>query len=59
MKTRMKVVNSGKTREINCFTSERMYMAQLGRDLRKWHKRHGDPKPTLESLRKRAAERYL
>lgn len=57
-KTRMKVVSRGVTKTINCFPQERAYMATLCRNLRQWHKNHGDAKPTVNSLRQRAAERY-
>lgn len=58
-KTRMKVFNRGHMREINCFQFERDYMAKLARCLRKWHKQYKEAKPTLITLRIRAAERYL
>lgn len=55
----MKVYDGRKTRLINCFPSERQFMAELARNLRKWSRGFGDPKPTLQSIRYRAAERYL
>jgi hypothetical protein len=58
-KSQMKVYDGRKTRLINCFPSERQYMAELARNLRKWHRGYGDTKPTLQSIRYRAAQRYL
>jgi len=52
----MKVYDGRKTRLINCFPSERQFMAELARNLRKWNR---GTKPTLQSIRYRAAERYL
>jgi hypothetical protein len=58
-KSQMKVYDGRKTRLINCFPSERQFMAELARNLRKWHRSHWDTKPTLQDIRYRAAERYL
>ena len=55
-KSQMKVYDGRKTRLINCFPSERQFMAELARNLRKWNR---GTKPTLQSIRYRAAERYL
>jgi len=44
---------------INCFPAERAFMASLARNLRRYARQYGDPKPTLADLRTRAAGRYL